>query len=81
MSADIEFLCVATHERRDVGAVTIVEGRWAYCGEGAEGDHDWQPIKPTPIGEPAGMGPNARQALLKALGGSAQGRRRSGSPR
>jgi hypothetical protein len=78
LSADIEFLCVASHERRDVGAVTIVERRWAYCGEGAAGEHDWRQIKPTPMGALAGMGPSARQELLTELGGGPQGRRGSG---
>jgi len=74
MSADIEFLCAASHERRDVGAVTIVEGRWAYCAEGAEGDHEWRHIAPTPMGELAGMGHHARQELL--TGAAAQEKRR-----
>jgi hypothetical protein len=30
MGAAIEYLCSASHERRDEGIITVVEGLWAY---------------------------------------------------
>ena len=47
----IEFLCVAAHEVRDQSAVTVHEGRWAYCASGGNGEHTWEAILPTPLAE------------------------------
>jgi hypothetical protein len=63
VSALIEFLCAASHERRGVAAVTVVQGHWAYCGQGGTEDHDWRRIEATPIADLAAMGPQARHGL------------------
>ena len=64
MSAVVEILCVASHEHRASGAVTIVDGHWAYCGHGAAADHEWRRIEATPMAQLIAMGPHARQELV-----------------
>ena len=65
MSAEIEFLCATSHERRDAGTVTIVDGRWAYCGEGGDEDHDWRRIMPIAMGELLTLSSHGRRVLLE----------------
>ena len=64
MSAVIEFLCAASHERRESGVVTVVDRHWAYCGQGGSEDHEWRPIPATPMSDLIAMGPHARQDLV-----------------
>lgn len=63
LTAAIEYLCAAAHERRDEGIITIVEGTWAYCGCGAAVGHKWQRIPPTEIAELRVLGPTAMRQL------------------
>jgi hypothetical protein len=65
VGALIEYLCAADHERHDESAITLVEGRWAYCrhGGGADG-HDWQRINPTDFGELRTFGATALHDLV-----------------
>lgn len=64
VSAVIDFLCAASHERRESGVVTVVDGHWAYCGQGGVEDHDWRPIPATSMSDLMAMGPHARQDLV-----------------
>src|ERR1051325_4117692 len=60
MGASIEYVCSEAHERRDAGAVTIVDGRWAYCACGAAEEHTWVRITPTELGQLRAPGHGAR---------------------
>jgi len=62
--AVIEFLCAAAHERRESGLVTIVDGHWAYCGQGGSEDHEWRRIEATLMADLLAMGPHARHELV-----------------
>jgi hypothetical protein len=65
VAALIEHLCTADHERHDESAVTLVEGRWAYCRHGGAADgHEWQPIEPTDYAELRQLGPSGMHALI-----------------
>jgi len=59
MAALIEFVCIATHERRSDPSITLEQKSWAYCSWGALADHRWTRIDPTSIEalrSPAGIG-------------------------
>ena len=73
MSAVVEFLCVASHERRESGGVTIVDGHWAFCSQGAAADHEWRRIDATPMAQLLAMGPHAREELVTRTGQGAPG--------
>ena len=73
MSAVVEFLCAASHERREAGGITVVDGHWANCGHGAEADHEWRRIEPTPFADLRAMGPQARHDLVRGAGQKAPG--------
>jgi hypothetical protein len=51
--AKIEYLCDRTHdvEQRNAGGptITLIECKWAYCGAGGRGGHDWWGIFPTTV--------------------------------
>jgi hypothetical protein len=64
MPALVEYLCAAPHDRRESGVVTVVDGHWAYCGQGAADGHDWRGIQATPMPDLLAMGPHARNDLL-----------------
>jgi hypothetical protein len=49
MAALIEFVCIATHERRSDPSITLEQKSWAYCSWGALADHQWTRIDPTSI--------------------------------
>ena len=49
MNASIRSVCVRP-QHRAIGAgprtITVHEGAWAYCPDGAEGEHEWRTIEP-----------------------------------
>jgi hypothetical protein len=45
----IEFVCIATHERRSDPSVTLEQRAWAYCAAGATDGHQWTRIDPTAV--------------------------------
>ena len=49
MTTLIELVC-GKHLRSDAlgPMITLVDGRWAYCEERADGEHEWARIEPTP---------------------------------
>jgi len=49
MAALIEFVCIATHERRSDPSITLEQKAWAYCSWGAGTGHEWTRIDPTAI--------------------------------
>jgi hypothetical protein len=49
MAALIEFVCIATHERRSDPAITLEQQSWAYCAAGAGDGHTWTRIDPTAV--------------------------------
>lgn len=71
MSAVVEFLCAASHDRRESGVVTVVDGHWAYCGQGAGEAHDWRRIEAIAMADLLAMGPHARHDLANRAGQSA----------
>jgi hypothetical protein len=64
VAALIEYLCGASHERREAGVVTLVDGLWAYCGQGGVEDHEWRRIPATAMGDLVAMGAQARHDLM-----------------
>jgi hypothetical protein len=68
LSAVVDYLCAASHERRESGAVTVVDGHWAYCGQGGAEGHVWRRIDATPMADLLAMGPHARQELVTRAG-------------
>jgi hypothetical protein len=54
MSATIHSVCVRPqHRARGTGEriLTVHHGEWAFCPDGAEGEHDWKPIEPVTLDE------------------------------
>ena len=49
MAAMIEFICIATHERKSDPSVTLEQRAWAYCSAGASDGHEWTRIDPTAV--------------------------------
>jgi hypothetical protein len=48
MTTLIELVCRTHLQPNALGPlVTIVDGRWAYCEERADSEHDWVRIEPT----------------------------------
>ncbi len=68
MSAVVDYLCAASHERRESGVVTVVDGHWAYCSQGGAEGHEWHRIEATAMTELLAMGPHARQDLVIRAG-------------
>lgn len=54
-SAPVEFVCIAKHEsdwtNADGYSVTIRSHLQAYCARGADLNHDWVRVPPTPLDE------------------------------
>jgi hypothetical protein len=64
LSALVDYLCAASHERRESGVVTVVDGHWAYCGQGGDEAHEWRRVDATPMAELLAMGQHAREDLV-----------------
>jgi hypothetical protein len=48
MTTLIELVCRKHLQPNALGPlITLVDGRWAYCEERAEGEHEWTRIEPT----------------------------------
>ena len=59
MAAMIEFVCTAAHKRRTDPSITVEQKTWAYIPAGANDQHQWTRIDPTPVEtlrSPAGNG-------------------------
>jgi hypothetical protein len=59
VAALIEFVCIATHERRSDPTITLEQRTWAYCAAGGSDAHQWTRIDPTAVERlrsPAGNG-------------------------
>ena len=64
MAALIEFVCIATHERRSDPSITLEQKAWAYCSWGAGTDHKWTRIDPTAIEALRSPAGNSRAHLV-----------------
>jgi hypothetical protein len=52
MSATIHSVCVRPQHRASVAGdrtLTVHDGEWAYCPDGADGEHDWKAIVPVSL--------------------------------
>jgi hypothetical protein len=49
MAALIEYVCIATHERRGDPSITLEQRAWAYCAAGGSEGHEWTRIDPTAV--------------------------------
>lgn len=49
MTALIEFVCIAKHERLGDPTVTFEQRLWAYCATGAGQAHEWSRIEATTL--------------------------------
>jgi hypothetical protein len=52
MSSTIHSVCIRPQHRTihpGHYTLTVHDGQWAYCPEGAEGEHDWEPIEPVDL--------------------------------
>ena len=66
MAALIEFVCIATHERRNDPSITLEQRSWAYCSWGAAADHQWTRIDPTSIEALRSPAGNGRTRLVQS---------------
>jgi hypothetical protein len=49
MTGTIHSVCIRPQHRTihpGPYTLTVHDGEWAYCPDGAEDDHDWEPIQP-----------------------------------
>jgi hypothetical protein len=54
MNASIRSVCVRPQHRAfgsDPRTITVHDGAWAYCPDGAEGEHEWRTIEPIDLDE------------------------------
>ena len=65
MAALIEFVCIASHERRGDPSITLEQRAWAYCSYGAADAHQWTRIDPTAIETLRSPAGNSRTRLVQ----------------
>lgn len=65
MAALIEFVCIATHARRNDPSITLEQSSWAYCPWGALADHHWTRIDPTSIEALRSLAGSTRTRLVR----------------